>query len=70
MKSPESIVEPKASTAGSSDHPATPDIGALVSYFEHDAQPTIVLDPVSFSLNSGSATFPPGPGVEIANATA
>ena len=73
MKSPESIVEPKASTARSSDHPATPDtvgivaaiigsyflpesIGELVSYLEHDAQPTIVLDP-TYQILAGNTAY-------------
>lgn len=55
MKSPESIIEPESSTAGSSDNPGKPDIGALMSYLEHDAQPMIVLDPTYHILAANTA---------------
>lgn len=45
MKSPKSFIPITPVVTLPDESPQAPDVDALVSYLEHDAQPMIVLDP-------------------------
>lgn len=55
MKSPQSFIPINPVAAASAGSYQAPDVGALVSYLEHDSQPMIVLDPEYRILASNTA---------------